>query len=67
MENMGNGGILGLTAAGKNGATPAGGQMPEGMAARPIGQEQLYKFTDILKKYNGGKARTTARIQASEQ
>ena len=64
---MENGGILGLAAAGKGGLLPAEGTMPEGMAAKPIGQEQLYKFTDILKKYNGGKARTTARIQASEQ
>lgn len=64
---MENGGILGLAAAGKDGVLPAGGMMPESMAAKPIGQEQLYKFTDILKKYNGGKARTTARIQASEQ
>lgn len=64
---MENGGILGLAAAGKGGVLPAGGMMPESMAAKPIGQEQLYKFTDILKKYNGGKARTTARIQASEQ
>lgn len=64
---MENGGILGLAAAGKGGLLPADGTMPEGMAAKPIGQEQLFKFTDILKKYNGGKARTTARIQASEQ
>lgn len=64
---MENGGILGLAAAGKGGLLPADGMMPESMAAKPIGQEQLYKFTDILKKYNGGKARTTARIQASEQ
>ena len=64
---MENGGILGLAAAGKGGLLPAEGTMPEGMAAKPIGQEQLFKFTDILKKYNGGKARTTARIQASEQ
>lgn len=64
---MENGGILGLAAAGKDGLLPAGEMMPESMAAKPIGQEQLYKFTDILKKYNGGKARTTARIQASEQ
>lgn len=64
---MENGGILGLAAAGKDGLLPAGGALPESMAAKPIGQEQLYKFTDILKKYNGGKARTTARIQASEQ
>lgn len=64
---MENGGILGLAAAGKDGVLPAGGMMPESMAAKPIGQEQLFKFTDILKKYNGGKARTTARIQASEQ
>lgn len=64
---MENGGIMGLAAAGKDGVLPAGGMMPESMAAKPIGQEQLYKFTDILKKYNGGKARTTARIQASEQ
>lgn len=64
---MENGGILGLAAAGKGGLLPAEGTMSEGMAAKPIGQEQLYKFTDILKKYNGGKARTTARIQASEQ
>lgn len=64
---MENGGILGLAAAGKDGVLPAGGALPESMAAKPIGQEQLYKFTDILKKYNGGKARTTARIQASEQ
>lgn len=64
---MENGGILGLAAAGKGGLFPAEGTMPEGMAAKPIGQEQLFKFTDILKKYNGGKARTTARIQASEQ
>ena len=64
---MENGGILGLAAAGKDGVLPAGGTMSESMAAKPIGQEQLFKFTDILKKYNGGKARTTARIQASEQ
>lgn len=64
---MENGGIMGLAAAGKSGVLPAGEMMPESMAAKPIGQEQLYKFTDILKKYNGGKARTTARIQASEQ
>ena len=64
---MENGGILGLAAAGKGGLFPTEGTMSEGMAAKPIGQEQLYKFTDILKKYNGGKARTTARIQASEQ
>nr|DAT88023.1 MAG TPA: portal protein [Caudoviricetes sp.] len=64
---MENGGILGLAAAGKGGFLPAEGTMPDGMAAKPIGQEQLFKFTDILKKYNGGKARTTARIQASEQ
>lgn len=64
---MENGGILGLAAAGKGWLLPAEGTMPEGMAAKPIGQEQLFKFTDILKKYNGGKARTTARIQASEQ
>lgn len=64
---MENGGILGLAAAGKGGLLPAEGTMLEGMAAKPIGQEQLFKFTDILKKYNGGKARTTARIQASEQ
>lgn len=64
---MENGGILGLAAAGKGGLLPTEGTMPEGMAAKPIGQEQLFKFTDILKKYNGGKARTTARIQASEQ
>lgn len=64
---MGNGGIMGLAAAGKGGLLPAEGMMSESMAAKPIGQEQLFKFTDILKKYNGGKARTTARIQASEQ
>ena len=64
---MENGGILGMAAAGKGGLLPAEGTMSEGMAAKPIGQEQLFKFTDILKKYNGGKARTTARIQASEQ
>lgn len=64
---MENGGILGLAAAGKGGLLPAEGTMSESMAAKPIGQEQLFKFTDILKKYNGGKARTTARIQASEQ
>lgn len=64
---MENGGILGLAAAGKGGLLPVEGALPESMAAKPIGQEQLYKFTDILKKYNGGKARTTARIQASEQ
>lgn len=64
---MENGGILGLAAAGKGGLLPTEGTMSENMAAKPIGQEQLYKFTDILKKYNGGKARTTARIQASEQ
>lgn len=64
---MENGGIMGLAAAGKGGLLPAEGTMSGNMAAKPIGQEQLYKFTDILKKYNGGKARTTARIQASEQ
>lgn len=64
---MENGGILGLAAAGKGGLLPTEGTMSENMAAKPIGQEQLFKFTDILKKYNGGKARTTARIQASEQ
>lgn len=64
---MENGGIMGLAAAGKGGLFPAEGTMSESVAAKPIGQEQLYKFTDILKKYNGGKARTTARIQASEQ
>lgn len=47
------------------GADAAGVQaMP---AKKAIGEEQLRQFTNILQKYNGGKAQTTARIQASEQ
>lgn len=36
-------------------------------AALPIGEKQLQRLTDILRKYNAGKAHTTARIQSSEQ
>lgn len=32
----------------------------------PIGAEQLKKFTEVLQKYKAGKARTEARILASE-
>lgn len=47
------------------GADAAGVQaMP---AKKAIGEEQLRQFTNTLQKYNGGKAQTTARIQASEQ
>lgn len=39
--------------------------LPDGRA--PIGEEQCRRFTEILQKYNAGKAQTVARIQASEQ
>ena len=34
---------------------------------KPIGKEQLKKFTKILREYKAGKARTEARIIAAEQ
>ena len=41
--------------------------IPEGdAAALPIGSEQVKKFTEILQRYKAGKARTDARIVASE-
>ena len=52
-----NGTMQGADAAGAQ-ATPA---------KKAIGEEQLREFTNVLQKYNGGKAQTTARIQASEQ
>ena len=43
-------------------------QAPETMAPgiQPIGKEQIQKFTQILEKYKGGKARTEQRILQSE-
>lgn len=37
------------------------------MEMKPIGKEQLKKFTKILREYKAGKARTEARIIAAEQ
>ena len=37
------------------------------MEMKPIGKEQLKKFTKILRDYKAGKARTEARIIAAEQ
>lgn len=37
------------------------------MEMKPIGKEQLKKFTKILREYKAGKSRTEARIIAAEQ
>lgn len=37
-----------------------------GEKALPIGEEQVKKFTEILRKYDAGKAKTKTRIKASE-
>lgn len=40
---------------------------PQQLEMKPIGKEQLKKFTKILREYKAGKARTEARIIAAEQ
>lgn len=40
---------------------------PQQLEMKPIGKEQLKKFTKILRDYKAGKARTEARIIAAEQ
>lgn len=47
-----------------DGGPPAEAEVAAGPA--PIGAEQLLKFTGILREYKAGKARTEARILASE-
>lgn len=40
---------------------------PQQLEMKPIGKEQLKKFTKILREYKAGKARTEARIITAEQ
>lgn len=46
--------------------SPAQMMVEQYAAAKPIGPEQLKKFTQILQKYKAGRARTEQRIIASE-
>lgn len=39
---------------------------PDALNAKPIGKQQLQKFTGILRQYKAGKAKTEARIIAAE-